>query len=185
MRDRGGHIRSGRTDWRGVLLCTSVGVMVSVPAVPQVTNDPGITAAQATPPAATPLPPARINTSGKNVDLIVPLRDRVPIGQVTVRIAPDDRIGVSRADLVAALRRGTTPEFVMRIEAIAASDGFVALEALASIDLPMTFDPGALELTMSLDASARPEQTLDFSRRYDAGSIEPDTSARFAAFLSY
>ena len=37
MRDRGGHIRSGRTDWRGVLLCTSVGVMVSAP--PDIVSD--------------------------------------------------------------------------------------------------------------------------------------------------
>ena len=179
--------RARKVSWRQLLLRSSASLAIGVaaPSLAQVTtSDPSVTAAQATPPTvATPV--MRINTTGQNVDLVVPLRDRVPLGQVTVRIAPDDRIGVLQTDLAAALKRSATPEFVNRISTLAASDGFIALDTLAGAGLPMTFDPATLELTTSLDATARPEQTLGFSHRSEAQPIEHDTSARFAAFLSY
>src|SRR5690348_11076688 len=83
---------------------------------------------------------SRLNDTGHDVDLVVPLRERVPIGQVGIRIRPDDTVLVSKTDLENAIRRGVTPEFVTAIDALPDQEGFLALNMLAQHGLALTFD---------------------------------------------
>ena len=91
----------------------------------------------------------RLNTTGKTIDIVVPLRERVPIGQVEIRIAPDDSVTISQRDLANAIRRGVTPQFVAAIEAIPSVGGFVTAQDVAAHGMLLAFDPSALDLTAS------------------------------------
>ena len=138
--------------------------------------------------AATPqaqAPASRLNTSGQPIDLVVPLRERVPLGQVSVRIAPDDRVTVSKADLGAALARVTTEPFRAALGAVQDQDGFIPLDALKEQGLQLSFDPGALELSALLETRNRPEQSLDLGLGGDSLPPEPDRGAGFSALLAY
>ncbi|GAA4013049.1 hypothetical protein GCM10022280_08920 [Sphingomonas swuensis] len=136
-------------------------------------------------PASVPVPRQKLNTSGQAIDLVVPLRERVPLGQVAVRIAPDDSVTVALADLAAALGRSATATFLDRIRAVPASDGYASLEALSAVGLKLAFDPAALDLTASFDASGRPDRTVGLGFARDGVGVLPDTSSDFAAYLSY
>lgn len=136
-------------------------------------------------PAAIASTTGKLNTTGRPIDLVVPLRERVPLGQVAIRIAPDDSVTVSVADLAAALGRAATPAFLDKIRAVPASDGYATLAAVQAAGLKLAFDPAALDLAASFDASGRPDRTLGLGFARDGVGVLPDTSPNFAAYLSY
>lgn len=147
--------------------------------------DPGINTGQVVRPPSSAGPNAPINTTGRTVDLTVPLRDRVPLGQVNIQIAPDDRVSVSVADVASAVSRTVTPQYLDQLKAVPAQDGFASLESFAVAGFPMTFDSGALELNLVMDPLMRPEQKVNFGFSTGPSEIQPDTSDSFSAFLSY
>lgn len=159
------------------------GSALFIAARPALAQDP---AAPLGPSATVALPAKqRLNNTGRSIDLVVPLRERVPLGQVAIRIAPDDSVTVSQADLTAALGRSATTAFIERIRALPATDGYLPLASLAPAGLNVAFDPSALDLQASFDVSGRPERTLGLGFAQDQREILPDTSSDFAAFLSY
>lgn len=148
----------------------------------------GASAAQPTPGITTPPPPAaapRLNTTGKPIELVVPLRERVPLGQVTIRLDPDDRVTVRREELTAALARAATPGFLAGLNALPSSDGFVTFDALRTAGLTLSFDPGALDLVAAFGTEARPDRTLDLGFGGKGSKALPDTSSSVSAFLAY
>lgn len=151
----------------------------------QATTDPGVTAGQLVGPPQPASPTAPINTTGRTIDLTVPLRDRVPLGQVDIRIGPDDKVAVSVADVAAAVSRNVTPEFLDKVKAIPAVEGYAPVDAFAVAGFPMSFDSGALELNMVMDPSMRPEQNVNFGFSNSQYRILPDKSDPFAAYLTY
>lgn len=141
-------------------------------------------------PPATPVSPispapVRLNNSGRTIDLVVPLRERVPLGQVAIRLLPDDKISVSRSDLVAALSRATTPAFRDSISALPNSEGYVDIDALRALGLTLRFDPAALDLLASIDTSAQPERDLNLGFGGEGSDVLPDSSSPFGAYLAY
>ncbi|WP_233543234.1 fimbria/pilus outer membrane usher protein [Sphingomonas edaphi] len=149
----------------------------------QTSRDPAPTAAQTT--AQPTNVPAVLNSTGSPIELIVPLRERVPLGQVRIRILPDDTVEVSKADLVNAVRRGVTPQFVAHLEGTATPSGFIDIKALAAQGLTLRFDTAELELLATFDASAFPERRIGLGFDTVSSGAEPDASASVAAFLSY
>lgn len=145
-------------------------VGLAAPASPQLTTEP---------------PAARINSSGRNIDLVVPLRDRFPLGQVAIRITPQDEVFVSAGDVATALSRAATKEFVSRLQTLPALDGYVALTALRELGLAITLDPSTLELVSNLDVSARPVQNLSMGFATQGRPPAPDQSGPFSVFLAY
>jgi outer membrane usher protein len=142
-------------------------------------------AARAAHTAQTPADGTRLNTTGHDVDLVVPMRERVPIGQVGIRIRPDDSVLVSKTDLENAIRRGVTPQFVAAIDALPDQQGYLPFSLLAQHGLALTFDRNALEIVAHFDISAFGKQSIGLGFNTSASVVRPDTSANFAAFLSY
>lgn len=147
--------------------------------------DPGITPTQVATPNPTAGPRAPINTTGKTVDLMVPLRDRVPMGQVAIRISPEDHVSVSVTDVAAAVSRSVTPQYVERLKATPTTDGFAPIEAFAASGFPLAFDSGTLELSLVMDPSMRPEQSVNFGFANDQSEILPDVGEPFSLFVNY
>lgn len=171
-----------------LLVAISVGPCFAPPVLAETQADPtdrGVTAGQVATPGPTSGPRAPINTTGKTVDLVVPLRDRVPLGQVAIRIAPDDKIAVAVADVVAAVSRSTSPQYIEQLKATPAVDGFAPIEAFAATGFPLLFDSGTLELSLAIDPSMRPEQSVNFGFVNDRSEILPDKGEPFSLFVNY
>lgn len=148
-------------------------------------SDPGVTAGQLAAPPAPASPRAPVNTTGRTVDLTVPLRDRGPMGQVDIKIAPDDKVSISVADVAAAVNRSVTSQNLEKLNAVPAVDGYAPIESFAAVGFPMTFDSGALEVNMVMDPSMRPEQSVGFGFTNSQYEILPDKGDAFSAFLTY
>lgn len=127
----------------------------------------------------------RLNTTNRDVMLVVPVRDVGPLGQVEVRITPQDRVFVSVADLVSALSRSASPMVVSTLRNKAGADGFASLAALNDLGLKLDFDPASLELVLGLDAEARLRRTIPLGFEGVNEPVEKDASSPFAVALSY
>lgn len=135
--------------------------------------------------AQVPTAPAQLNPTGRDIDLIVPLRDRFPIGQVAIRITPDDQVLVSAGDLVAALERVATPAVVELVRAQALENGFVPISLLQNAGLVINYDPGLLELALDLAVTSRLTRNINLGFQYRQEDVQPDFSERFALSISY
>jgi outer membrane usher protein len=153
---------------------------------PQSAPQPSATAG-ATPTRTAPPAPLQLNTTERPIILLVPLRERGPLGQVTLRISPGDALAVSAEELAIALSRIVTGEAQARLRGLAAPDGFLSLEAAAEAGYPIAFDPGLLELSVDipLDARQRRNFSLGFDRDLNQPEDTTDRSSRFAAYLNY
>ena len=170
--------------WARVLLVSAIGV-VTIPSA-AIAGQPQTNPAPTAGDVATANPNGtKLNDTGHDVDLVVPLRERVPIGQVGIRIRPDDTVLISKTDLENAIRRGVTPEFVKAIDALPDQEGFLAIGVLAQHGLAVTFDRNALELVAKFDATAFPERSIGLGFDTAASIVVPDASANVSAFLSY
>jgi outer membrane usher protein len=141
--------------------------------------------AQAAPASTAPAAPPPINPTGKTIDLVVPLRAATPLGQVAVRLTPDNRVLVSAADLANAVTRIATPETIAAINGATAIDGYVPLETLAQAGLKLTYDPAQLELVLGLSATAKVRGLIDMGYQTGVAPPLPDDSSSFAAYIAY
>lgn len=133
-------------------------------------------------------PPAdeiRLNSSGQDVLLVVPVREIGPLGQAEVRITPDDRVFVSAADIARALSRGASEATVAAVQATAGADGFVEIEALRNAGVNLTFDRAAIEIVVALDAEARLRRSIPLGFETLSDPPLADTSEPVAIALSY
>jgi outer membrane usher protein len=147
----------------------------------------GTQPSRATPPAARidDGEAVRLNPTGREIDLTVPLRDRFPIGQIAIRIMPDDQVLMSASDLATALARVANSSITDIVNAQAAPDGFVSLAALQQAGLAINYDPGQLELVLDLEATSRLTRGISLGFQYNRLPIQPDLSERFALAISY
>lgn len=128
----------------------------------------------------------RINTSGQPIQLVVPLRERGPLGQVTVIIQPDDTIRVRADDLVGVLSRIITPSATASLRSVADGDGFITPSAAETVGFGLTFDGGMLDLVVTIPLEARQRQSLGlgFSSIGQPVNVTDDPQA-FSAYLNY
>ncbi|MFJ6025710.1 hypothetical protein ACIQC9_14045 [Brevundimonas sp. NPDC092305] len=128
----------------------------------------------------------RINTSGQSIELVVPLRERGPLGQVSVLIGSDDAVKVRGADLIGLVSRIVTPAAVEQLRSIVDADGYISPAAARTIGFDLTFDPALLDLAVSIPVEARQRQTLGLG--FDSSVINPTPSADpepFSLYLNY
>lgn len=160
-------------------------------ASPTSSSPPVASAVQPEPVEVTPAaaqdapPPRRLNPTGRMVELVVPLRDRVPLGQVGIRITPDDQVLVSAGDVAAALSRVITAETIEGIRAIPATDGFVPLSALQATGIVIAYDPAQLELALDIAATLRRPRSISVGFQRMDQPVEQDRSDRFSFYLAY
>lgn len=111
----------------------------------------------------------RLNTTGKELTISLPLKDGTSeLGEVAVRIRPDDSLLVSKADLAARLDRVLQPKSRARLAGVSDERGFVALPAMRASGIPIRFDAALQELHLDLAADHRQTSEISVSRRSPA-----------------
>ncbi|MEN5362279.1 fimbria/pilus outer membrane usher protein [Brevundimonas intermedia] len=151
---------------------------------PAAAQDTAITPVDA--PVQTARQQVKLNTTGQDVVLDVPLRERTPLGQVGVRIGVDDAISISALDLEKALGRLLTLDALTGVKGLADAEGWISLSQLSGSGYQIRFDPVLLELIVELPIEARLGQTLSLGLATARDEpVQPDQSARFSAYATY
>lgn len=137
-------------------------------------------------PIATQAPRQQLNPTTRDIVLDVPLRERGPLGQVGIKITPNDTVLYSSQDFQNALSRVVTTEVRNALAAKAQPDGWLTEDAIRSLGFGIVYDPALVELQLELPTSLRQSQNLNLGFGSDEEPVvEPDQSAAFAAYLSY
>lgn len=132
------------------------------------------------------LPSNRVNNSQQAIELLVPVRERGPLGQANIIIGADDSLRVRGSDLVGVLSRIVTPEAVAALTAQIDADGYITPEGARAAGFGLTFDTSLLDLAVEIPLEARQRQTLDLGFRTDTPPPEISASpAPFSAFVNY
>ena len=98
----------------------------------------------------------RFNTTGKIITLPLPLKDgQTLLGEVTVRVHPDDSLLVSLAEIRQRLNGTLNGGSKRALEQMTAPSGFVALEEVKAAGVNLTFDKGLQELRLELATDLR------------------------------
>lgn len=131
-------------------------------------------------------PPSSQARARQPIELVVPVRERGPLGQATIIIGTDDQVRIRAADLVGLLSRVITREAVAALLAAADTEGYLTPEAARTANFDFVFDPGLLDIAVTIPLEARQRQTLGLG--FDATTEAPEVTNRpagFAAYLNY
>ncbi|MBN8551625.1 MAG: fimbrial biogenesis outer membrane usher protein [Caulobacterales bacterium] len=135
---------------------------------------PAALAAQVTP---------QLNTSGQTLTIVVPLKDgEVYLGDVEVRVAPDDSIEVAADQVFALLAQRLEPSAIAPLQSLAGPGAFVPLAQFASAGAPLSFNPRTLELDISLPAAVRARQSIglaDLDRSIYGEFVAPEAVSAY------
>jgi outer membrane usher protein len=106
----------------------------------------------------------RLNTTGRPIDMDVPLKDSGrELGDIPIRINADDSILVSRAALIQAVSASLDATARTRLAAIGGDAPFVPIAAFASSGFEIRFDRGLQELTFTVPAKQRASSDISLS----------------------
>ena len=128
---------------------------------------------------------ARSNAQ-QDIELVVPVRERGPLGQATVLLGANEAVKVRAADLIGLLSRIITPEAVLALNQAADAQGYLTAQAVEPTGFDFVFDPGLLDIAVTIPLEARQRQTLGFG--FDANTEAPtvtSTPSVFAAYVNY
>lgn len=96
------------------------------------------------------------NTTGKVITLPLPLKDgETLLGEVTVRVNPDDSLLVSLPELKQRLQSTLNGASKLGLERLSAQGGFVALADVKAAGVNLTFDKGLQELRLEVATDLR------------------------------
>lgn len=129
---------------------------------------------------------ARINTTQQDIELVVPVRERGPLGQASVIIGSNDAVRVKSEDLVRVLSRIVTPEATAALAAAADDSGYISVAAAEAVGFGLTFDPALLDLAVTIPLAARQRQSLALG--FDTIAPDPEVTDRpepFSVYLNY
>ena len=173
--------KSGKSGLTAVLV-------VAIAGLPMPGTAQGVIQTAAEPSAADQSAPAsrpRLNTGNQDIVLLVPVREAGPLGQVEIRITPQDDVRVSITDLTRVLQRTVSPVSLTAVQSAAASDGYAKLEDIRNAGVSLAFDPSTLEIVAGVDASSRLRRRVPLGFEEDGSDLVPDASSRFAVALNY
>lgn len=128
----------------------------------------------------------RLNPTGRTVVIPVPIEDQgTSLGDVLIKINPDDTILVEKSSLLERLSPAISEETRGAIAYLPDSSGFVALEAFSGAGMPIVFDQGLQQLKVELGSERRGSANLDFAAVPPAlvgeGLLQPE---RLAGYLN-
>ena len=127
----------------------------------------------------------RLNPTGKTIHMPVPLGDGDrQLGDVTVQVDANDRLSVSKADLLARLGPGLEPKARARLQSLAAENGFISLEAAKSAAFLLTFDRASQELRYSVNLDETADTELSVGGRRQA-PVSPAAAMRPSFIAGY
>ncbi len=142
----------------------------------------------AAPPPALPVeaPALRLNPTGRTLALIVDLREGSRhLGEVSLRIAPDDAISAQRDQLATASAPLLRADSLERLRGLPAAGGFIGLAALRDAGFDYSFDAGAMQLRFVPAPEQRPRGAIrigpGLAREPASASVSP---ARISGYLN-
>ena len=106
-----------------------------------------------------------LNPYGRDFDLVVPIREGGRLlGTIPLRLGADDSLSVEAGPYVALLGDLLTDEARAGLLAAADAEGRVGPAASAAAGLPLAYDPGMLELVLTVPAALRPTTEIALRR---------------------
>lgn len=133
---------------------------------------------------AAPAPP-RLNPTGRQLQIIVPLNDRgAYLGDVEVRVAADDAVEVAADQVVQVLGRTADPVSLEPLRALAEPGVFLPLSRFAATNYPMQFDATNLALSVEIPAEARARQSIGLADLDRSIYGDFQAPATFSAYLN-
>lgn len=125
----------------------------------------------------------KLNTSGRPMMLTVPLDDGGRrIGEVAVRVDPDDTIFVSKSSLIERFGTELKSGVLQRLSAL---PELVSLAQLARAGVPLEFDRQAVALRTALTADQRKDGDISLATASPPGSAVTAKPARVAAYNNF
>ena len=116
---------------------------------------------QEPPPQAPAAPQARLNPTGRVMQIVAPLKENGAfLGDIELQINPDDSINVAGWQVVDQLRRFMDPAALAALESVSQTGTFVPVARFQELGYSLTFDPALLELSIQVPVSARARQTI-------------------------
>ena len=114
---------------------------------------------------AVPTRAQTLNPMGRDLDLVVPIREGGRLlGTIPLRIGADDSLSVEAEPYAALLGNLLTDEARAKLLAAADPQGRVDPSASAAAGLPLAYDPGLLELVLTVPAALRPTTEIVLRR---------------------
>lgn len=142
---------------------------------------PGATAGS----VAQTAPRARLNPTGRAMQIVAPLNDRGNyLGDVEIRVLPDDSVEISGEQALAILTRFASATDLERLRAVATPGAFLAMSAYAELGFPISFDPATLSLSVDIPPQSRIRQSIgvaDLDRSVYGDFADP---ARVSGYLN-
>lgn len=127
---------------------------------------------------------SRLNQTGRVISMPVALKDDGnPLGEVVVRINPDDSVLIPKGALIAKLTPVLEKTALGRLQGVREANGHVAIADLEAAGFNMKFESGQLELILRPNPDDRPVGEFTLGRS-SAPSISAST-ARPAIFSGY
>ena len=112
----------------------------------------------------------KLNPTGRVISMSVPIKDGSrSLGEITIRLLPNDEIAVPVAKLVERLDGVLDSAALDRIRAAGHDRGETSLPALRAAGLRLRFDPGLLELMIDQGADERQAGELSLARSGPSG----------------
>jgi outer membrane usher protein len=125
----------------------------------------------------------KLNTTGRVLDLPIPVKDgRMDLGEVTIRLNPDDSVLVHVPLLVQLLDKALSDK--ARQTLLALGGPFVAIERIVEAGFQVKFDTALQELGISLTADQRPVGDIYIGSRKPAASTHLAEPAQVSAYLN-
>lgn len=162
---------------------TTIDELEAPPALRSVPGAPNLLLASVSAAALQDAP--RLNTTDRVLTIAAPLQDAgVYLGDVEVRIAPDDSIEIAADQVFDLVSRNLDPAATGPLQTLAQPGAFASPEQFAAAGAPIRFDPRTLELAIELPASARARQSIglaDLDRAVYGDFVAP---AGFSAYMN-
>ncbi len=129
---------------------------------------------------------SKLNPTGRAITMTVPLKDGdVALGEVTVRISPEDTVLVNKADLAERLRGELDAAVIARLDEQEGAGGFLSVAALSKAGVALKFDGGLQELQLMLATDQRPTNDISMvSRRSQPSSAVQAPAAKVSGYVN-
>lgn len=128
----------------------------------------------------------KLNTTGRPIDVDVPVKDADrELGEVPIRINPDDSILVSRPAITRLLAESLDEAARNRLMTVGGNASFVPLPLFASAGFHIRFDRAAQELTFSVEADQRASSDISLAgNRQGLRSSALASPAKFSGYVN-
>jgi outer membrane usher protein len=127
----------------------------------------------------------RLNTSRQTISLSVSLKDGDRhLGEITIRIAPDDALSVAAKEFISATAPLLSPEAVETVQTLAGETDFIPLERLTADTLETHFDTGLMSLSIAPQIAQRRRGLLHLGPPQRGPAPDSAQPARLSAYVN-